>query len=87
VTHGPAFPFALNPPTVGGGATVLPLVGTQACIAGAPRQMPSKRWSLRRTSLLIGVDGAWSGLTPDGAPLLVRNLSTSGIYRLDLELP
>lgn len=36
---------------------------------------------------LIGVDGVWSGVTPEGAPLLVRNLSTSDIYRLDLELP
>jgi hypothetical protein len=31
--------------------------------------------------------GPWSGLTPDGAALFVRNLSTDEIYSLDLDLP
>jgi serine/threonine protein kinase len=31
--------------------------------------------------------GPWSGLTPDGSPLFVRNLSTDEIYALDLDLP
>jgi hypothetical protein len=31
--------------------------------------------------------GPWSGITPDGSALLVRNLSTDEIYSLDLELP
>jgi Tol biopolymer transport system component len=31
--------------------------------------------------------GPWSGITPDGAPLFVRDLSTDEIYALDLELP
>jgi Tol biopolymer transport system component len=31
--------------------------------------------------------GPWSGLTPDGSALFVRNLSTDEIYALDLELP
>jgi Tol biopolymer transport system component len=30
---------------------------------------------------------AWSGLAPDGSPLLVRDVSTDEIYSLDLELP
>jgi DNA-binding winged helix-turn-helix (wHTH) protein/Tol biopolymer transport system component len=36
---------------------------------------------------LVGLDGVWSGLTPDGAPLLLRDLSTRDICRLDVELP
>ena len=31
--------------------------------------------------------GPWSGLTPDGSGLFVRNLSTDEIYALDLDLP
>ncbi len=31
--------------------------------------------------------GPWSGLTPDGSGLFVRNLSTDEIYSLDLDLP
>ena len=31
--------------------------------------------------------GPWSGLTPDGAALFVRSLSTDEIYALDLQLP
>jgi eukaryotic-like serine/threonine-protein kinase len=31
--------------------------------------------------------GPWSGITPDGSALFVRNLSTDEIYSLDLELP
>ena len=30
--------------------------------------------------------GVWSGITPDGSPLFVRDLSTDEIYALDLEL-
>ena len=30
---------------------------------------------------------SWSGITPDGSPLFVRDLSTDEIYALDLELP
>jgi len=36
---------------------------------------------------LTGVDGVWSGLAPDGSVLLVRDLSTSDLYTLDVELP
>ncbi len=31
--------------------------------------------------------GAWSGLAPDGSPLLQRDISTQEIYALDLQLP
>jgi hypothetical protein len=31
--------------------------------------------------------GVWSGITPDGSPLFVRDTSTDEIYALDLELP
>ena len=36
---------------------------------------------------LEGIKGIWSGVTPDGAPLLVRSLTTRDLYRLDVELP
>ena len=31
--------------------------------------------------------GPWSGITPEGAPILARDLSTDEIYGLDLDLP
>jgi Tol biopolymer transport system component/DNA-binding winged helix-turn-helix (wHTH) protein len=31
--------------------------------------------------------GSWSGVTPDGAPLLVRDISSEEVYSLDLQLP
>jgi hypothetical protein len=31
--------------------------------------------------------GEWSGLAPDGSPLLVRDISTQEIYALDWTLP
>jgi Tol biopolymer transport system component/DNA-binding winged helix-turn-helix (wHTH) protein len=36
---------------------------------------------------LNGVYGVWSGLPPDGSLLLVRDLSASDLYVLDVELP
>ncbi|HTM43254.1 MAG TPA: protein kinase [Terriglobales bacterium] len=33
------------------------------------------------------VFGPWSGMAPDGSPLLVRDISTQEIYALDLQLP
>jgi hypothetical protein len=29
----------------------------------------------------------WSGLTPDGAPLLLRDIGTQEVYALDFEAP
>ena len=34
-----------------------------------------------------GAWGPWTGLAPDGSPLLVRDVSNEEIYALDLELP
>jgi Tol biopolymer transport system component/DNA-binding winged helix-turn-helix (wHTH) protein len=31
--------------------------------------------------------GSWTGVTPDGAPLLVRDISSEEVYSLDLQLP
>ena len=31
--------------------------------------------------------GAWSGLTPDGTPIFVRDISTQEIYALDVQFP
>jgi eukaryotic-like serine/threonine-protein kinase len=36
---------------------------------------------------LNGVSGAWSGLTPDGSVLLFRDLTTTDLYVLELQLP
>jgi Tol biopolymer transport system component len=36
---------------------------------------------------LNGVSGVWSGLTPDGSLLLLRDLSLLDLYVLDVELP
>jgi hypothetical protein len=36
---------------------------------------------------LVGVFGAWEGLTPDGSPLILRDLSVQEIYALDVDLP
>jgi Tol biopolymer transport system component len=42
---------------------------------------------LKNFHRFVGAMGSWSGITPDGAPLFVRDLSTDEIYALDLELP
>jgi hypothetical protein len=31
--------------------------------------------------------GPWTGLAPDGSPLVVRDISNQEIYALDLQLP
>jgi hypothetical protein len=35
----------------------------------------------------IGVWGTWFGVTPDGSPLLLRDLSIHETYALDVDLP
>jgi len=35
----------------------------------------------------FGSVGTWSGLTPDGTPIFVRDISTQEIYALDLQFP
>jgi Tol biopolymer transport system component len=35
----------------------------------------------------FGMLGGWSGITPDGDPMFVRDASTDEIYALDLDLP
>jgi len=35
----------------------------------------------------LGEWGLWSGITPDGSPLLCRDLSTNEVYALDVQLP
>ena len=42
---------------------------------------------LRELQQFAGMLGTWSGTTPDGSPLFVRDLSTDEVYALDLELP
>lgn len=42
---------------------------------------------LRDVRRFNDVFGPWSGMAPDGSPLLVRDISTQEIYALDSELP
>lgn len=35
----------------------------------------------------VGVFGPWMGLTPDGSPLILRDLSVQEMYALDVEFP
>jgi len=42
---------------------------------------------LRELQQFAGMLGTWSGTTPDGSPLFVRDLSTDEVYALDLDLP
>jgi hypothetical protein len=34
-----------------------------------------------------GEFGPWTGMAPDGSPLLVRDISNEEVYSLDLQLP
>jgi len=43
--------------------------------------------SLKDTARFYGPFGAWSGIAPDGSPLLVRDISNREIYALDWRLP
>lgn len=43
--------------------------------------------SLKEWIRFYGPFGAWSGITPDGSPLLVRDISNPEIYALDWRLP
>jgi Tol biopolymer transport system component len=43
--------------------------------------------SLKDLRRYFGSIGAWSGLTPDGTPLFVRDISTQEIYALDVQFP
>ena len=43
--------------------------------------------SLKDLRRYFGSIGAWSGLTPDGTPLFVRDISTQEIYALDIQFP
>jgi Tol biopolymer transport system component len=43
--------------------------------------------SLKQLRRYFGSVGAWSGLTPDGSPIFVRDISTQEIYALDVQFP
>jgi Tol biopolymer transport system component/DNA-binding winged helix-turn-helix (wHTH) protein len=43
--------------------------------------------SLRDIRRYYGEFGPWSGMAPDGSPLLVRDVSNEEVYSLDLQLP
>ena len=51
------------------------------------RRAPNSWLTRRICSEICGPLGDWSGITPDGSPLFVRDVSTDEIYALDLELP
>jgi len=41
----------------------------------------------RKDISLVGSNGPWLGLTPDGSPIVMRNLRTWDILALDWEAP
>jgi eukaryotic-like serine/threonine-protein kinase len=43
--------------------------------------------SLQGLRRYFGSVGVWSGLTPDGTPIFVRDISTQEIYALDVQFP
>jgi serine/threonine protein kinase/Tol biopolymer transport system component len=43
--------------------------------------------SLKDLRRYFGSVGLWSGLTPDGTPIFVRDISTQEIYALDMQFP
>lgn len=43
--------------------------------------------SLKDATRFYGPFGPWSGITPDGSPLFVRDISNQEIYALDWQLP
>jgi eukaryotic-like serine/threonine-protein kinase len=49
--------------------------------------LPELVVDLKDLRLYVGPIGPWSGITPDGSPLFVRDVSADEIYALDLDLP
>jgi Tol biopolymer transport system component len=43
--------------------------------------------SLKSIRRFWGTWGPWTGMAPDGSPLVVRDISNQEIYALDLQLP
>jgi len=43
--------------------------------------------NLKEVRRYFGEFGPWSGMAPDGSPLLVRDISNEEVYSLDLQLP
>jgi hypothetical protein len=43
--------------------------------------------SLKNIRRFFPQSGAWSGMAPDGSPLLVRDISNQEVYALDLQWP
>jgi len=43
--------------------------------------------ALKGVRIASGEAGAWNSVTPDGSPMLMRDVVTSEIYALDLRLP
>ena len=43
--------------------------------------------SLKNIRRAAGYPGVWSGIDPDGSPLIVRDIGSQEIYALDWQLP
>jgi hypothetical protein len=44
-------------------------------------------FGLEHVPRAVGTSGAWTGLAPDGSPLIQRDVSLDEIYALDWEAP
>jgi hypothetical protein len=53
----------------------------------APEGKVERIASFKKTRRFWGRWGPWSGLAPDGSPLVVRDISTQEIYSLDVDFP
>jgi hypothetical protein len=54
---------------------------------GIPDGQIARILSLKKIRRFFPTSGEWSGMAPDGSPLLVRDISTQEIYALDWKLP
>ena len=53
----------------------------------APRGALADGRAVSVPALLAGIWGVWYGFTPKGEPLVVRDMGSTDLYALDLDLP
>ena len=92
---GRSLPKALGPSVIWNGRTTAKASSSIRSWCRRRRSIvcasPTCVWILSRKLVISVADdgpfGPWSGIAPDGSPLLVRDISNEEIYSLDLQLP